>query len=189
MYLLDLLGHGESDAPDVDYTVSTQFQALREFISLQNSGDGYLFGHSYGAWVAAYYATQPYTCKGIILEDPPGLKEMFDDFHASGQVEKRKATLLKEAMMGSGNKEEVMKNLIESSFVEDHLTSELLAKINRRALILWGSNDPMIPVKYAQILQNEIKGSSLSIVENAGHIPHYEQPEKVAELLLNFIHK
>ena len=53
VYLIDLLGHGESDAPEMDYTIHAQFQAFREFIALQNNGDSYIFGHSYGGWVAA----------------------------------------------------------------------------------------------------------------------------------------
>ena len=69
VFLIDLLGHGKSDAPEMDYTVSNQFQALREFIAAQNNGNSFIFGHSYGGWIAAYYASQPYTCKGIILED------------------------------------------------------------------------------------------------------------------------
>src|ERR1700719_471209 len=79
IFLLDLLGHGESDAPQIDYTISSQFQALREFISLQNNGDSFIFGHSYGGWIAAYYASQATTCKGIILEDSAGAKPFFDD--------------------------------------------------------------------------------------------------------------
>ncbi len=187
VYLVDLLGHGGSDSPDIDYTVSMQFQVLREFFSLRNSGDSYIFGHSYGGWVAAYYATQPYTCKGIILEDPAGLKEMFDKLHAAGRVEQEKERLFREAMKEAGNDEKVMKNMIDLSFEEDHLTTELLSKINRKTLIIWGSNDTMVPVEYAKVLQGHIRGSSLSIVQNAGHIPHYERPKEVADLLLKFI--
>ncbi len=186
VYLVDLLGHGESDAPDVDYTVSMQFQALREFISMQNNGDSYIFGHSYGGWIAAYYATQPYTCKGLILEDCAGLMENFEEMIATG-LRKHQEEMMKSVMKLNNNKEYVMKSAIYTNFEEDRLTTEDLAKIRVPTLILWGSNDIMINPKFAKVLQSKIKGSRLEIIDNSGHEPHYEHPEKVKEILLNFI--
>jgi pimeloyl-ACP methyl ester carboxylesterase len=186
IYLVDLLGHGQSAAPDVDYTVSVQFQALREFISLQNNGYSYIFGHSYGAWVAAYYASQPCTCKGLILEDSPGLKEIFDDIHTTGILESMQEQLLRVALE-MGNKEEVMRSIIYANFDEDQLTTEVLSNIKQQTLILWGANDEMTPLKYGMILQSKIKGSQLEIIDGAGHDAHYEQPEKVRNAILKFI--
>ena len=141
IFLIDLLGHGQSDAPaDTDYTVSNQFQALREFIALQNNGDSYLFGHSYGAWIAAYYASQPCGCKGIILEDAAGLAESFADIPESG-VEEFKSNMLKSMLAINNNKEYVFRNLIDSDFKEDQLTKELLSSISLKTKIIWGSDD------------------------------------------------
>ena len=187
VHLLDLLGHGESDAPDIDYTVSVQFQALREFISLQNNGDSFLFGHSYGGWVAAYYATQPYTCKGLILEDAVGLQENFDDMASDGSMEEKKEELLKEALGMNNNKEYVMKSIIYSNFEEDRLTSDMLSNIKVPTLILWGAQDTLIDPKYANVFQSKIKGSTVKIIENADHEPHYDQPEIVRDAILSFI--
>ncbi len=186
IYLVDLLGHGKSDAPDVDYTVSVQFQALREFISLNNNGDSYLFGHSYGGWVAAYYATQPYTCKGLMLEDSGGLKEQFEDMLASGNADKAKDSLMK-AAMELGNNGMVMRSIIYSNYTEDNLDMQALSNIRRRTLLLWGAEDKVVPLKYGMIFQSRIKGSRLEIIQGAGHDPHYEQPESVAKMILDFI--
>jgi pimeloyl-ACP methyl ester carboxylesterase len=186
IYLVDLLGHGESDAPDVDYTVSTQFQVLREFISMQNNGDSYIFGHSYGGWIAAYYATQPYTCKGIILEDCAGLKENFDEMIATG-LARHQEEMMKAVMKVNNNKEHVMRSAIYANFEDDRLTSDDLAKIKVPTLIIWGANDNIVNQKYSKIFQNKIRGSKLEIIDGAGHEPHYEKPETVKDILLNFI--
>ena len=186
IYLIDLLGHGGSDAPDIDYTVSMQFQALREFIALQNNGESYVFGHSYGAWVAAYYASQPCASKGIILEDPPGMSEYLSEMASLPDFEQRRAEMLKEEIKENNN-EMVIRSMIYDNFWEDELTTQMLSAITRRTLILWGSGDRLVPLKYGMVLNGKIKGSKLEIIPNAGHNPHYEQPENVAKLILDFI--
>ncbi len=188
IYLIDLLGHGESDAPEIDYTVSAQFQVLREFISLNNNGDSYIVGHSYGGWVAAYYATQPYTCKGLVLEDIAGLKDEHDEVRASGQAEAMVDKAMRTAM-GEGNKEYVIKGILSAFYTEteEQLTTQSLSKIKSRALIIWGAQDSVFPVKYGKALQGKIKDASLVVIENADHDVNYEQPEAVARAILDFI--
>ena len=157
--LIDLLGHGESDAPHIDYTISNQFQALREFMSLRNNGDSYLFGHSYGGWIAAYYASQPYTCKGIILEDAAGLKESFDHLQDSQRITEYKEGMLRTTMQTNNNKDYVIKSILDSDFGEDQLTGELLSLIKSPTKIIWGSEDKVLEKSYANIFQKGIAGS------------------------------
>ncbi len=188
IYLIDLLGHGESDAPDIDYTVSAQFQVLREFISLNNNGNSYLFGHSYGAWVAAYYATQPYTCNGLILEDSAGVKEEFEDAASSGTLDSSRAALMKAALEFGAN-EHVLRSILYSNYIEDALDRSMLSNIKQRTMLLWGANDSVVPLKYGMILNSEIKGSALEIINDAGHEPHYEKPKEVADAVSRFVSK
>lgn len=185
--LIDLLGYGLSEAPDTDYTVSTQFQMLREFISLKNNGDSYIFGHSYGGWIAAYFAAQPYTCKGVILEDAAGMKNYFDSILEIGMANEYKEMQIKSAMKLNSNREHVLRSTVNSDFEEDQLTPELLRRINKRVLIIWGSDDDIIEKKFAIMLNNSIPNSQLEFVNGAKHNPHYSDPEKVALLILDFI--
>ena len=188
VFLIDLLGHGESDAPEIEYNVSNQFQALREFVALQNNGDSYIFGHSYGGWIAAYYASQPCGSKGIILEDSAGVKEHFDSIVESGKEEEYKESMIRSVMMVSGNKEFVFKSMFDADFRgEDQLTAELLSTIKTRTAIINGSDDNLVPKEYAQMLHERINGSSLSIINGAGHEPHYTNPKDVADILMRFI--
>jgi pimeloyl-ACP methyl ester carboxylesterase len=54
-------------------------------------------------------------------------------------------------------------------------------------MILWGRRDPLIPVAHAHIGHQHIPGSRVEILDNAGHFPHVEEPERVARLLLDFV--
>jgi len=187
IFLLDLLGHGESDKPEIDYSVSIQFQALREFISLRNNGDSYIFGHSYGGWIAAYYASQPYSCKGIILEDANGLKEIADSIR---NREEYKKSLLDSLLKVNNNKEYVLKSILDTDlFGEDHLGKEELSMIKKPTLIILGSEDKTLDVRFAKIFAQDIKNSKLEIIEGGGHNSHYTYAEKVRDLILEFINQ
>lgn len=186
VYLVDLLGHGKSDAPKIDYVISTQVQALHEFISLNNNGNSYLVGNSYGSWVAAYYASLPYQLKGLILEDVAGIKAQSDDFKNLGNYGEKKKDLYDKAMSIVGNKDYVIQSIVENGDVEE-LDEKNLSRINVRTLLIWGSQDKMVDPKYSKVLKEEIKGSELFFVEGAGHTPHWSHPEDVAKRILEFI--
>lgn len=54
-------------------------------------------------------------------------------------------------------------------------------------MIVWGDHDAIIPVEHAYAAHELIPTSRLEIIEGVGHFPHVEQPETVANLLVDFI--
>ena len=54
-------------------------------------------------------------------------------------------------------------------------------------LIVWGERDPIIPVSHGIAAHDAMPGSRLEIFENVGHFPHAEEPERFAEVLLDFL--
>ena len=69
---------------------------------------------------------------------------------------------------------------------EFDVTSQL-EKINVPTLIICGSEDKMMPLKYSELLRDGIANSHLHVVDNAGHMVMAEQPDAVADLLKQFI--
>jgi len=55
------------------------------------------------------------------------------------------------------------------------------------ALIMWGAQDPFIPVSHAVAAHAAIPGSRLEIFDGVGHYPHCEAPERFVEVLVDFI--
>jgi pimeloyl-ACP methyl ester carboxylesterase len=55
------------------------------------------------------------------------------------------------------------------------------------ALIVWGENDPIIPVSHAYEAHVALASSRLEIMEGVGHFPHCEDPRQFARILLDFI--
>ena len=54
-------------------------------------------------------------------------------------------------------------------------------------LIVWGEEDPLIPVRHARAAHETIAGSRLEIFPGAGHFPHLEDPQRFTTVLLDFI--
>ena len=49
--------------------------------------------------------------------------------------------------------------------------------------IVWGAEDPFLPVSIGRRLHAEIRGSSLAVVPDVRHFTPEEAPEKVADVL------
>jgi pimeloyl-ACP methyl ester carboxylesterase len=58
--------------------------------------------------------------------------------------------------------------------------------IRQPTLLLWGDNDPEIPLADGERLHEEIAGSRFVIFNNCGHLPHEEYWESFAELVTDF---
>jgi pimeloyl-ACP methyl ester carboxylesterase len=54
-------------------------------------------------------------------------------------------------------------------------------------LIVWGSDDPIIPVAHAHAAHEVIVGSRLEIIDGVGHFPHVEAPARFIEVLEDFL--
>jgi pimeloyl-ACP methyl ester carboxylesterase len=54
-------------------------------------------------------------------------------------------------------------------------------------LIVWGKNDTIIPVSHAHAAHEAIPGSRLEIIDDCGHFPHVEDPERFLDVLLEFL--
>lgn len=54
-------------------------------------------------------------------------------------------------------------------------------------LIVWGDQDPIIPVEHARAAHKAMPGSRLEIFPGIGHFPHVEEPLLFVEALADFI--
>ncbi len=58
---------------------------------------------------------------------------------------------------------------------------------NMPTLLLWGEKDRVIPVSHARSAHEEMPGSRLEVIGDAGHFVQLERPQRVAELILDFL--
>jgi pimeloyl-ACP methyl ester carboxylesterase len=55
------------------------------------------------------------------------------------------------------------------------------------SLLIWGTDDPIIPVEHGRAAHELMPGSRLELLDGVGHFPQLEDPYRFAKLLAEFI--
>jgi pimeloyl-ACP methyl ester carboxylesterase len=61
-----------------------------------------------------------------------------------------------------------------------HLASEL------PVLLIWGADDPIIPVEHARAAQELLPHGTLAVFDGVHHFPHVEAPDRFVAVLQDF---
>ena len=64
---------------------------------------------------------------------------------------------------------------------------ERLGKMDKAILLLWGRNDATVPFEHSKILCAALPFARFHVLDDCGHIPHYEKPDEVNPILLEFL--
>jgi pimeloyl-ACP methyl ester carboxylesterase len=64
-----------------------------------------------------------------------------------------------------------------------------VGQLGKPVLLFWGRNDPTVPFDHSDVLRAVMPNIEFHAIEYCGHIPHYEQPNVVHPILLEFLRK
>ena len=78
-----------------------------------------------------------------------------------------------------------LKDTLTNILSEDLTTS--LSKIKNQTLLIWGDNDEQVKITYARKMYKKIPNSRLEVLENVGHFPHIENPDKFIYFVKDFL--
>jgi pimeloyl-ACP methyl ester carboxylesterase len=79
-----------------------------------------------------------------------------------------------------------IRNHMLDSFIDYY---QRVAKMEKPVLLFWGRNDTTVPFKHSDTLRKTIPNIEFHAIEDCGHIPHFEKPEEVNPILLEFLRK
>ena len=65
----------------------------------------------------------------------------------------------------------------------EHFIDSRVSQIKAPTTLVWGADDGVVPLSYAEALQKAIGGARLDVIDGAAHIPHLQQPEKFVACL------
>jgi pimeloyl-ACP methyl ester carboxylesterase len=71
--------------------------------------------------------------------------------------------------------------------IPDRGLHKRLHRVSTPTLIVWGEDDALAPVEYADEFHKRIAGSEVARVPNCGHIPQVEQMETTYDLVMRFL--
>ncbi|MGD8555045.1 MAG: alpha/beta fold hydrolase [Anaerolineales bacterium] len=66
---------------------------------------------------------------------------------------------------------------------------EALSRLNTPTLIVWGSEDSVLPVEHAHIANQTLPNTILQVYDRCGHMPQVERAEEFNALVLDFMAK
>ena len=77
---------------------------------------------------------------------------------------------------------------IRSMDLEEIINSyKIVGKQERSVLLIWGTDDRLIPEVSMNRMHSVIPGIEYHEIDGAGHVAHYERPEKVNPIMLDFL--
>ena len=167
-----------------EFSIAEQVQALKEFIMKLGLERFSLVGNSYGGWVSMRFCVSGGNPENLILLDSAGINPTVGEEPPENEERFVQRVM---AMNPRNNVEFIRKFVRVNATGREKVTTAELNSIRARTLIIWGSRDRLIPVKYAEELHRNIQGSRLEILENAGHTPHSTNPDEVGRLLTLFL--
>lgn len=180
VYMPDLLGHGRSDKSKGNYTLNDQVSAVDSFIKLLQLDDFTLVGNSYGGWISLKYFLRFGRPSILVLVDSAGINPTV----AETSPEAVESFIDDAVKMSPFNEPRIIRNLLNNnSKPSEKVTVSDLDRIKAKTIIIWGSKDNIIPLKYGKILHERIKGSRMFILDGEGHTPHITSPGDIAEIL------
>jgi pimeloyl-ACP methyl ester carboxylesterase len=195
VFAIDQLGFGQSDKPEIDYRIGTLVDNLAGFLDAVGLNKASVVGNSLGGWVAARFATKyPDRLDKLVLVDAAGYGEepaqMVRDylsqldpktvagverFLASMNPDQQRAIEMLAAMyfarQFSRNDGFAVAGLVESIVRGEDALGPEVKTIHAPTLVIWGRNDPVIPLRVGEALASDIPGARKEVLDGCGHRP------------------
>ena len=214
----DYYGRGFSDRPDIVYTQASYVHQLAGLLDALSAGDPVdLIGLSFGGSVITSFADRyPDRVRSLVYVDPsfrtpyeislvermPALwnyltavfeerwwadaqpgdfyhPERFPDWADRYQVQGRYR----------GFRRAQYSTAVANAALDQQPELKRVGAHPRPVLVIWGKQDESVPIELSTALLQAMPRAKLVPVEDAGHLPHFEQPEVVNTVLVGFLRR
>lgn len=193
----DLAGHGESAPKEGTLSLPAIVEKLHAIVDCEAPGKVMLVGNSMGGWISMLYTLQhPERVSRLALEDSSGMawplsvpliansrEDAIKMYRAVNGPNAAMPEWAIESLLKQRERVVPMQRVMQSN-VLIHLLDGRLADLHVPVTLIWGRDDGVLPVLYAEALQKKISGARLEVIEGAAHIPHRQQPDKFFECLI-----
>jgi pimeloyl-ACP methyl ester carboxylesterase len=205
VYAPDLLGHGRSERPDVAYSIPLEENVVVEFMHAMGLAHADVDGWSMGGWIAAKMALDhPEMVDRLVLDDSVGLRYQ-PAFARDAFVPTDAASLnrlltlvtpdpptlpgfvVRATLRKVKTRARIVQELMDSMETGRDLLDARVGGIRQPTLIVWGTEDRVVPISVGEEMHREIAGSVFESVPGCGHLAPAECSGPVAEGTVEFL--
>ena len=199
-------GFGESSLPDWFGTVDDIAYFYLDLVRTLGLRDAVLVGAGFGGWIAAEMAvrsTQNFA--HLVLAAPVGIKlggvtdRDIADIHAMTRPEFMRLawadpsrgeidyTALPESELAAVVRgREALALFGWKPYMHNPRLKRWLHRIDIPTLLLWGEQDRIVTPTYGEGWRAAIPGARMELIRDAGHFPHWEQPDSFVQHIAAF---
>jgi pimeloyl-ACP methyl ester carboxylesterase len=150
----------------------------------------HLVGHSMGGQIAIRLAAErPDLVRSLVLVDAAGMPFHLDPrphlrpLHSAPYGGPGIARVLVPDFLRAGPASVA----VASTRVMRGDMREMMHALRVPTLLVWGENDPLVPLQYGRAMQQEIAGAKLVVIPRAAHVAMWDAPEEFNRALLEFL--
>jgi 3-oxoadipate enol-lactonase len=210
----DLRGMGQSDAPDLGYSIETYASDLAVLLDLLGIDEVVLVGHSMGGYIAFEFLRRwRDRVRGLVLVDTRAEPDSADARKqrdiAAATARDQGAEAIADAMLskmlgattitGSPSIVERARTIMTGTPVAGIVgalgamrdrpdSTPLLPNLaGLPTLVIVGDEDEATPPTHAHAMADAIPGASLVVIRSAGHLPSLERPVETTNAIAAFL--
>jgi pimeloyl-ACP methyl ester carboxylesterase len=213
----DRIGRGWSDRPRIAYEQPVYVAQLVELLhALGIDGPVDLAGLSLGgSIITSVAAAHPERVRSLVYVDPafrrprrlsfaqrtPAIAEfLLATFDASSVLDQASDFLhpekhpdwdgrFREFMRFKGSRRAIVGDRIANASVDQGAEVAAVGRDARPVMIIWGRQDRVVPFSESDELRRAMPRAEFLAVDEAGHLPHIEQPGVVTPALVDFLRR
>lgn len=204
---VDLVGHGQTDAPEIDYSLQDYGDMLAAFLEALHMDAVHIFAFSSGGIIAIDFAVNyPEKVKKLIMVSPGGLTEhyparirqltvpvwgdiLFTFFRKKNIYQCLSDAYFDRTVVNDQLVEQYARFLLQKEYLDAVVTTlnnwddshlaEMLHTLKMPIYIFWGECDYWHPLAYLELYEEAIPQLYAATVRNGGHMVHEEKYREI----------
>jgi pimeloyl-ACP methyl ester carboxylesterase len=212
----DYFGRGYSDRPDIPFTQDLyvrQFTELLEFLHVASPID--LAGLSFGGSVITTVADRyPSRIRSLIYMDPAFRSpQALSPLESMPRLWNVVTAVMDERLWAEGQlgdflypqrfpdwpdryrvqlhyrgfRRARLSDLTANASYDQRDELQRVGRTRRPVLVVWGKQDPNVPFEFSESVMQQLPFARLLAVDDAGHLPQWEQPDIVQPAIVDFL--
>ena len=196
---------GSSGFEEMDRMEDLVFHYL-DLIEVMGLEQPILMGTSLGGWIATEFAIRyAGMLRALILIDPLGLRvpgAPTTDVFQLDPAQTRAALFadatapLAHELVPDAPPPESIEGMLKArqvfarfawQFPDNPKLAGYLYRVKCPTFIVWGERDGVVPVTHGHVYQAEVGEAAFTVLPSSGHLPHLEQPEALANAVLEHL--